>query len=113
MLYGSHFHKPDDSIPTLTQKTITVTSKQELDQFMSLKQLSKDLTNPELAMTDLTDIEIDDTMDMDLARIGLIEAVGVPSEILNNPQGSLKTAIETALISTEKYLRKLEDGDNK
>ena len=108
MLYGSHFHKPDDSIPTLTQKTITVTSKQELDQFMSLKQLSKDLTNPELAMTDLTDIEIDDTMDMDLARIGLIEAVGVPAHIIT-PQGSLKTAIETALISTEKYLNTLEE----
>ena len=34
MLYGSHFHKPDESIPTLTQKTITVTSKQELVQMI-------------------------------------------------------------------------------
>ena len=109
MLYGSHLHKPDYSIPTLTQKTITVTSKQELDQFMSLKQLSNDLTNPELAMTDLTDIEIDDTLDMDLARIGLC---GIPAHIIT-PQGSLKTAVETALINTEKYLRKLEGGDNK
>ena len=108
MLYESHLHKPDDSIPTLTQKTITVTSKQELDQFMSLKQLSKDLTNPELATTDPTDIEIDDTMDMDLARIGLC---GIPAQIIT-PQGSLKMAIETALINTEKYLRRLE-GDNK
>lgn len=109
-LYGSHFHKPDESIPTLTQKIITVTSKQELDQFMSLKQLSYNISDPEVTLTDLEDI--DDTIDMETAKVGLIEACGVPSKLLAPQNNSLLVAISTALKSTEEYLQTL-GGENK
>ena len=63
-----HLYRPDYSTPTLTQQTIKVTSLKELEEIigpMSSDKITVDFTNSE---------DIDDTMDAELAKLGLIEA---------------------------------------
>ena len=62
-----HLYRPDYSTPTLTQH-IKVTSLKELEELIgpiSSDKITVDFTNPE---------DIDDTMDAELAKLGLIEA---------------------------------------
>ncbi len=61
--------RPDPTVPTLTHEGIKVTSLKELDEFMSTTNIDK-LT---VDYTNLSDI--DDTMDMNLAEIGLVGAI--------------------------------------
>ena len=103
-LYMGHLHCPDTTIPTLEQKPIKVTSFQELDEFMKKQDIKP---------IDYTDLEdIDDTMDIDLARIGLV-GCNVPEipEGYNPSDTEMKQSIQKAIQATEEYLKQEEKNE--
>lgn len=97
-----HSWQSDTTVPTIT-KTIKVTS---------LKDIEKLLGEPASTQAiDYTDLEnIDDTMDMDLAKIGLVGC-----DIPNIPEGYVTTteelsdSIQKALQLSEQYLKQNEN----
>ena len=93
-----HLYIPDPSVT----RTITPASLKELDEL-----ISKSIDNQSIDYTDLEDI--DDTMDMDLAKIGLVEC-NIP-EIPDGYKTSneeMKQCIQKALQATEEYLKQEE-----
>lgn len=94
-----HLYRPDTSVPTLTHKSINVTSLKDIE-----KLIGKSTANQSIDYTDLEDI--DDTMDMDLARIGLV-GCNVPEipEGYNPSDKEMKQSIQRALQATEEYLK--------
>lgn len=63
--------KPDETVATLTQKPVVIQSLKDYDRMLQEDRL-KYGTPSQIDYTDLDDI--DDTMDMDLAEIGLVGA---------------------------------------
>ena len=63
-----HIYKPDYTVPTLTHEPIKVASLKDLEEL-----IGKPTVNQSIDYTDLEDI--DDTMDIDLARMGLVGAI--------------------------------------
>ena len=63
-----HLYRPDYSTPTLTQH-IKVTSLKELEELIG--PLSSDKATVDYTVLD----DIDDTMDIDLAKMGLVGAI--------------------------------------
>ena len=94
-----HIWKPDTTVPTIT-KTIKVTSLKDLEEL-----IGKSTVNQSIEYTDLEDI--DDTMDMDLARIGLI-GCNVPEipKGYNPSNEEMKQSIQKAIQATEEYLKR-------
>ena len=65
-----HLWRPDTTVPTIT-KTIKVTSLKDIEELIGKPTVTQSI--------DYTDLEdIDDTMDMDLAQIGLISVPDIP-----------------------------------
>ena len=96
-----HLWRPDTTVPTIT-KTIKVTSLKDLEEL-----IGKPTVNQSIDYTDLEDI--DDTMDMDLARIGLV-GCNVPEipEGYNISNEEMKQSIQRAIQATEAYLKRRE-----
>lgn len=94
-----HIYRPDTTVPTIT-KTIKVTSLKDLEAL-----IGKPTVNQSIEYTDLEDI--DDTMDMDLARIGLV-GCNVPEipEGYNLSDAEMKQSIQRAIQATEEYLKR-------
>ena len=96
-----HLYIPDPSVT----RTITPASLKELDEL-----ISKSIANQSIDYTDLEDI--DDTMDMDLARMGLVEC-NVPEipEGYNPSNEEMKQSIQRAIQATEEYLKQEEKNE--
>ena len=96
-----HLYIPDPSVT----RTIKVTSLKDIEEL-----IGKSTANQSIDYTDLEDI--DDTMDMDLARIGIVE-YNVP-EI---PEGykpsdyDIMQSIQRALQANEEYLKREEKNE--
>ena len=99
-----HIWRPDTTVPTIT-KTIKVTSLKELEEL-----IGKPTVNQSIEYTDLEDI--DDTMDMDLARIGLIGCnVSEIPEGYNPSDEEMKQSIQRAIQLSEAYLKQEEKNE--
>lgn len=99
-----HLWRPDTTVPTIT-KTIKVASLKDLEEL-----IGKPTVNQSIDYTDLEDI--DDTMDMDLARIGLV-GCNVPEipEGYNPSDEEMKQSIQRAIHATEEYLKQEEKNE--
>lgn len=93
-----HLYIPDPSVT----RTIKVASLKDLEEL-----IGKSTVNQSIEYTDLEDI--DDTMDMDLARIGLV-GCNVPEipEGYNPSNEEMKQSIQKAIQATEVYLKQEE-----
>lgn len=93
-----HLYIPDPSVT----RTIKVASLKDLAEL-----LGKSTVNQSIEYTDLEDI--DDTMDMDLARIGLV-GCNVPEipEGYTPSDEETKQSIQKAIQATEAYLKQEE-----
>ena len=93
-----HLYIPDPSVT----RTIKVASLKDLEEL-----LGKSTVNQSIEYTDLEDI--DDTMDMDLARIGLV-GCNVPEipEGYNPSDEEMKQSIQRAIQLSEAYLKQEE-----
>lgn len=91
-----HLYIPAD--PGVT-RTIKVASLKDLEEL-----IGKSIANQSIEYTDLEDI--DDTMDMDLARIGLVE-YNVPEipEGYNSSDYDIMQSIQRAIQANEEYLK--------
>lgn len=98
-----HIWRPDTTVPTIT-KTIKVTSLKDLEEL-----IGKPTVNQSIDYTDLEDI--DDTMDMDLARIGLV-GCNVPEipEGYKPSDDEVKQSIQRAIQVSEAYLKQEENN---
>lgn len=99
-----HLWRPDTTVPTIT-KTINVASLKDLEEL-----IGKSTVNQSIEYTDLEDI--DDTMDIDLAKIGLVEC-NVPEipEGYNPSDEEVKQSIQRAIRTTEEYLKQEEKNE--
>ena len=96
-----HLYIPDPGVT----RTIKVASLKDLEEL-----IGKPTVNQSIEYTDLEDI--DDTMDMDLARIGLVE-YNVP-EIPDGCKPSdydIMQSIQRAIQATEEYLKREEKNE--
>ena len=93
-----HLYIPDPSVT----RTIKVASLKDLAEL-----IGKPTVNQSIEYTDLEDI--DDTMDMGLARIGLV-GCNVPEipEGYNPSDEEMKQSIQKAIQATEAYLKQEE-----
>lgn len=93
-----HLYIPDPSVT----RTIKVASLKDLEEL-----IGKPTVNQSIEYTDLEDI--DDTMDMDLARIGLVE-YNVPEipEGYNPSDYDIMQSIQRAIQANEEYLKQEE-----
>ncbi len=98
---------PDPTVPTLTHKGIKVTSLKEIEAIMQ-ETGGYDLT---VDYTNLSDI--DDTMDMDTARIGLIglDAPSIPEGNEPSDNNILQT-IRKSISTSGDYLKQLKESNN-
>lgn len=90
-----HLYIPDPGVT----KTIKVASLKDLEEL-----IGKPTVNQSIDYTDLEDI--DDTMDMDLARIGLV-GCNIPEmpEGYNPSDEEINQSIQKAIQATEAYLK--------
>lgn len=97
-----HLYIPDPSVT----RTIKVASLKDLAEL-----IGKPTVNQSIEYTDLEDI--DDTMDMDLARIGLV-GCNVPEipEGYNPFDEEMKQSIQRAIQLSESYLKQEEKNAN-
>lgn len=91
-----HVWRPDTTVPTIT-KTIKVTSLKDLEEL-----IGKPTVNQSIEYTDLEDI--DDTMDMDVAQIGLISVPDIP-EGYGTTAEEFSNDIQKAIRLSEEYLK--------
>lgn len=91
-----HLYIPDPGVT----RTIKAASLKDLEEL-----IGKSTVNQSIDYTDLEDI--DDTMDIDLARIGLVEC-NVPEipEGCNLSNDEMKQTIQSAIQATEAYLKR-------
>lgn len=96
-----HIYIPDPGVT----RTIKVASLKDLEEL-----IGKPTVNQSIEYTDLEDI--DDTMDMDLARIGLV-GCNVPEipEGYNPSDEEMKQSIQKAIQATESYLKREEKNE--
>lgn len=97
-----HICNPTYSTPITTHSEIKSTSLKGLDEFMSSTKIEKPI--------DYTDLEnIDDTMDIDLAHIGLIEVdiPKVPDGYEPSDYDVIKS-LQKSIQLSETYLKVLE-----
>lgn len=94
-----HIWQPDTTAPTIT-KTIKVTSLKDIEKLISEPAPTQAI--------DYTDLEnIDDTMDMDLAKIGLVgcDMPNIPERHVTTTE-ELSNSIQKALQLSEQYLKR-------
>lgn len=96
-----HLYIPDPSVT----RTIKVASLKDLEEL-----IGKPTVNQSIDYTDLEDI--DDTMDMDLAKIGLVEC-NIPEipDGYTTSNEEMKQCIQKALQATEEYLKREEKNE--
>lgn len=96
-----HLYIPDPGVT----RTIKAASLKDLEEL-----IGKSIVNQSIDYTDLEDI--DDTMDMDLARIGLVgcNVPEVPEEY-NPSDEEMKQSIQRAIHATEEYLKQEEKNE--
>lgn len=90
-----HLYIPDPSVT----RTIKAASLKDLEEL-----IGKSIVNQSIDYTDLEDI--DDTMDMDIARIGIVE-YNVPEipEGYNPSDYDIMQSIQRAIQANEEYLK--------
>ncbi len=93
-----HIWQPDTTVPTIT-KTIKVTSLKDIEKLISERTQAQAI--------DYTDLEnIDDTIDIDLAKIGLAgcDTTNISEGYVTTTE-ELLNSIQKALQLSEQYLK--------